>query len=194
MTIHIPDDRNWTASVVVQSHVQRVVEVIVPPQCRVADAVHKLLGDDWHMLWAQITRGPLLMKVFWYDLHGPGDVILVEGVRPLTAQDLIPIEKRLHTLGLTVVDSWNTLCCTPSLRVTGRKGGAAFTKEEELFLMGEETCDSPSYPDIPWTKTVTREDADKARLTLLDDPDLGFGDPPAMVIEKFIVKLFGRLP
>lgn len=82
------------------------------------------LGEPW-------------VKMSWYDLHEPGDVVVGQrsfGNR-FSVDDLRVLRERLETLGLKVVDSWNGLGCdTVSFRCAGRKGTKPFTTAEREAL------------------------------------------------------------
>ena len=73
----------------------------------------------------------------WYDLHGPGDVIVCERAigNAFTKSDIDIIRSRLESLGLKVVDAWNgDGCSTSSFRCTGRVGTKQFTDEQLKIL------------------------------------------------------------
>ena len=77
------------------------------------------------------------VHVSWYDLHGPGDVVV--GTRAIgnrfTAAEVDLIHTRLQSLGLKIEDSWNgSGTDTVSFRCSGRVGTNQFTKEQKNIL------------------------------------------------------------
>lgn len=88
----------------------------------------------------ETIRGRLVASVRWYDLHGPGDVVLAEAVTGavLSKSEADAIAKRLESLGLRVVDRWNVGCEQTSFRCRGRKrkGTATFTAKQRDMLRG----------------------------------------------------------
>lgn len=84
-----------------------------------------------------VQTGEPWVDVYWYDLHGPGDIVV--GKRSIgnefTAEDVELLDRRLRSLGLTVLDNWNGEGCdTVSFRCGGRKGREAFTAEQQAVL------------------------------------------------------------
>lgn len=73
----------------------------------------------------------------WYDLHGPGDVVVFNRSlgNVFTATEIILLQRRLCDIGLTVVDSWNGIDCnTVSFRCTGRRDTGPFDEHVTAFL------------------------------------------------------------
>lgn len=69
----------------------------------------------------------------WYDLHGPGDVVVVDRSHGnfFTGNDIAILRARLADIGLPAVEHWNGEGCgTVSFRCRGRTSDAAFTKEQ----------------------------------------------------------------
>lgn len=65
--------------------------------------VRQQLGEPWCSSW----------KHGWYDLHGPGDVVVVEAAlgNRFTQADIDLLRARVEATGCTVIDSWNGAGC-----------------------------------------------------------------------------------
>jgi hypothetical protein len=103
-------------------------EKIANPPCaaEIDTVCHPImqLGEPW------VSGG-------WYDLHGPGDVVVMNRAygNLFTLNEINLIIWRLEKLGLQVVDSWNiTNSSQASFRCKGRKGTKQFTKKQLRFL------------------------------------------------------------
>ena len=80
---------------------------------------------------------PWLNFICWYDLHGPGDVIVAEPATGhlFTENDITIIKQRLSALNLTVEDHWNGAGSrTASFKCSGRIGEEGFADEQLAFL------------------------------------------------------------
>lgn len=87
--------------------------------------VRRQLGEPW------------LPRICWYDLHGPGDVVVAERAfgNLFTKEECELLKTRLTQLGLEVVEWWNGVNCNSvSFRCTGRAGAAVFTPDELAML------------------------------------------------------------
>lgn len=74
----------------------------------------------------------------WYDLHGPGKVIVVDRAdgNAYTKEDIVILRQRLESIGLTVQDSWNGAGCGQvSFECTGRNGVDQLTTEQLAILL-----------------------------------------------------------
>ena len=73
----------------------------------------RVIGEPWASTWG------------WYDLHGPGDVIVITRAygNLFTGRDIALLKRRIGRLGLRVCEYWNGEGrSTVSFRATGRKG------------------------------------------------------------------------
>lgn len=105
------------------------IAATIPFECDVDVTIEKQLGEPWVLPFG---GGP------WYDLHGPGDVMVFERStgNSFTADDVALLKRRIESLGLGVPDSWNGAGCNQvSYRCTGRKGTKQMTKKQTAMLL-----------------------------------------------------------
>lgn len=80
---------------------------------------------------------PWLRSAYWYDLHGPADIVVAEPSfgHKFSFPDIALLKSRLEALGLEVFDSWNGGgCTTVSFRCRGRIGADDFTDEQRAAI------------------------------------------------------------
>jgi hypothetical protein len=91
-----------------------------PDRCTYRAEPLERLGEPWAV-------------VGWYDLHGPGDVVLCSRSfgNVFTEQEVELLQNRLTSLGLEVTERWNgTGFGSVSFRCKGRLGTEPFTEQE----------------------------------------------------------------
>lgn len=91
-----------------------------PDQCTYRADPLERLGEPW-------------VNGRWYDLHGPGDVVVCERSfgNVFTEQEVDLLWNRLTSLGLEVTDRWNGIGTgSVSFRCKGRLGTEPFTEQE----------------------------------------------------------------
>jgi len=74
----------------------------------------------------------------WYDLHGPGDVIVIERAHGhcFTARDIELLTRRLTALGLRVLEHWNGEGTrTVTFRCSGRQDNGPMSAPHAAALL-----------------------------------------------------------
>lgn len=117
-----------------------IVESIVPWEHRVRVDVKAQNGEPWVYFYNSEDG--------WYDLHGPGDIIVMERAlgHTFTQYDVDVLRERIESIGLTVASGWNGEGCdTVSFRCQGRPNGKdPLTAEQKAILTAPRS-------GIPWT-------------------------------------------
>jgi hypothetical protein len=135
--VRVTETRQWTVIVDAEDWLEATrvavneVDLTLPPERRELDPdVRWQLGEPW--VHCAYYSGP------WYDLHGPGDVIVLNPSygNVFTDADVHLLQQRLEQVGLEVVDSWNgTGCDTVSFQCSGRDGIKNMTPEHRAILL-----------------------------------------------------------
>ena len=131
---------------VVVTRIQRIpVEVDVDDYKNLTDAAIEAAeevppGGKFHVCYdtAKQIGEPWARSYGWYDLHGPGDVIVVERAigNPFSQDDVDLLKNRLTAIGFPVRDSWNGAgASTVSFKVSGRKTTKPMSKKHLAILL-----------------------------------------------------------
>ncbi len=89
------------------------------------------------------------VNVCWYDLHGPGDVLLLRRAYGNTfdQRDIDLLRERLVAVGLTYEEDWNGAgCSSVSFRMSGRRGADPLTPEQVAFITAPRALETEVTP------------------------------------------------